>query len=249
MTTTIRKLNNLLDNQEKRILASQFVYDKLEEVFEVVLFAPVTTDKSYIEVPLRIYPTERQRAITGALEALLELENIAQVTQPLGDNDYLEVTFTITDYELSYETEKAPNGLLETLYIKTFIGEDKDVPILLGLTFSENKVIGVHSLFMHKVLAESVLAQYLYNTFVGKYDRTPKFIRAVSGSIEARLYPDNRTSNVTLIGDNLVVRGRGESTLGFNMRNLTGEVTITQEGYLVTLSDSDTTAPVAFIYL
>lgn len=245
--TTLRKLNNLLDNNDKQIVATQLIYDNLEEIFEVALFAPVTTAKSYIEVPLRIYPTERQRPITGAIEALLELENIAQVTQPLGDNDYLEVTLTLSDYELSYETEEAPRGLLETLFIKTAIGEEKDTPVLLGLTFTRNQVIGAHSLFMGKDLVESELAQYLYNTFVGKYDRTPKFIRALGSSIEARLYPDNRTSNITLIGDNLVVRGRGEATLAFNMRKLTGVVTITRDGYLITLSELGET--MVFIYL
>ena len=73
--TTIKKLDNLLDNQDKQVIAAKFIYDNLWEVFETTLYAPVTTSKGLIEVPLRIYPTERQRGILGLIESLLEVSN------------------------------------------------------------------------------------------------------------------------------------------------------------------------------
>lgn len=236
--TTIKKLDNLLDNQDKQVIATKFTYDNLWEVFETTLYAPVTTSKGLIEVPLRIYPTERQRGILGLIESLLEVSNQAQVDTPLEDRDYIDLIFTIENPELDYRRKKAPRGLLETIAIKWQVTTDDGDPTSLevDLSFTTKNVIGAHSLFMGKTLRNSELAQYLYDTLVGSYDRVPKFIRATSKSLEFRLYPDNDMSKVTLIGNNLVIRGKGDETIALDMTKLTGNVKVTHNGYIIVLT-------------
>lgn len=229
--TTIRKLNNLLDNQDKQVIATKFTYDNLWEVFETTLYAPVTTSKDVIEVPIRIYPTDRQRGIVGLIEALLEISNQAQVDAPLEDRDHIDIIFTIESPELDYIRKKAPRGLLETVALKWQIKtDDEPTDLEIDLTFATKNVVGAHSLFMGKTLRNSELAQYLYDTLTGSYDRVPKFIRATSNSLEFRLYPDNDVSKVTLIGNNLVIRGKGDETIALDMTKLSGIVKVTHNG-------------------
>ena len=235
--TTIRKLNNLLDNQDKQVIATKFTYDNLWEVFETTLYAPVTTSKDVIEVPIRIYPTDRQRGIVGLIEALLEISNQAQVDAPLEDRDHIDIIFTIESPELDYIRKKAPRGLLETIALKWQIKTDDELTDLeIDLTFATKNVVGAHSLFMGKTLRNSELAQYLYDTLTGSYDRVPKFIRATSNSLEFRLYPDNDVSKVTLIGNNLVIRGKGDETIALDMTKLSGIVKVTHNGYIIILT-------------
>ena len=238
--TTIKKLTNLLDNPEKQIVATKFVYDNLWEVFEITLYAPVTTSKGYVELPIRIYPTERQRGIVGLIEGLLEATNQLQVATPLEDKDYLEAILTLDSPEVTYSKKRAPKGLLETINLHSLVEtnpEEDEATLDISLTFSGTDIIGAHSLFMGKTLRKSELAQYLYDTFTGAYDRVPKFIRATSSGLEYRMYPDNDVSKVTLIGNNLVIRGRGDETIALDMMKLTGEVKLTHNGYVIVLTN------------
>lgn len=236
--TTIKKLDNLLDNPEKQVIAAKFTYDNLWEVFETTLYAPVTTSKDVIEVPLRIYPTERQRGILGLIESLLEISNQAQIDTPLEDREYIDLIFTIDNAELDYRRKKLPKGLLETIAINWQVATEEEEPtnLEIDLSFTTKNVIGAHSLFMGKTLKKSELAQYLYDTLTGSYDRVPKFIRATSNSLEFRLYPDNDISKVTLIGNSLVIRGKGDETIALDMTKLTGNVKVTHNGYIIVLT-------------
>lgn len=236
--TTIKKLTNLLENPDKQIVATKFVYDNLWEVFETTLYAPVTTSKGYVELPLRIYPTERQRSIVGLIEGLLEATNQLQVGKPLEDTDYLEAILTLDNPEVTYTKKRAPRGLLETVNLHSIVDTDSEedkATLDISLTFSGTDIVGAHSLFMGKDLRKSELAQYLYDTFTGAYDRVPKFIRATSSGLEYRMYPDNDVSKITLIGNNLVIRGRGDETIALDMTKLTGKVKLTHNGYIIIL--------------
>lgn len=233
--TTYKTVDKLLE--ENKVLAFQFRYDNSQEVLEATLYGPVTPTKETIELPIRFYPTERQRNYLAIISAAMELDNNFTVTKPLEDSDYLEGILILDNPVYKLDKLKTPKGVLKVIVVDALVGSEKDVAIKVSMVVSNAPVIGIHSMYMGKKLTKNVLAQYIYYSLAGKLDRTPKFIRAVSGPIEARIYPDNTLDNILVVNSNLVIRGKGNSTLGLDMATLKGEVKMTSSGYVIVLTD------------
>ena len=237
---TLTKLANQIKGSHQ-LISTQFFYDTLDEVFEVALYDTLSISKGALEVPLRIYPIERQRAAVKIIGDIVSTEDVAFINGELGEAESLEVIFSLDKPEVSYREMGTPGGKLHQLQVTKLIGDSKDVTLKFVFTFSENQVLNAHSLFAKGGdLSGSELAQYLYDTFMGVYDRAPKFITVRNEFTETRLYPGNRITAVNLVNDMLAITGNGEATLGISLEGAVGKVTAGgSDGYIISIEYSN----------
>lgn len=233
---TLTKLANQIKGSHQ-LISTQFFYDTLDEVFEVALYDTLSISDGALEVPLRIYPIERQRAAVKIIGDIVSTEDVAFINGELGETESLEVIFSLDKPEVSYREMGTPGGKLHQLQVTKVIGDSKDVTLKFVFTFSENQVLNAHSLFAKGGdLSGSELAQYLYDTFMGVYDRTPKFVTVRDDVSEMRLYPGNRITAVNLVNDMLAITGNGEATLGISLEGAVGKVTAGgSDGYIISI--------------
>lgn len=235
-TVTLTKLLNQLkgDNQ---LVSTQFIYDNLDEVFEVTLYDTIGITSGVLDVPLRVYPTEVQRDTTTLIGSILSTEEVAFIHHSLDDTDYLDVLLSLEKPDVQYRELTTPSGKLHQLKVTKLIGDKQDVTLTVIFNFSERQVLNAQSLYAKtsKPLTGSLLGQYLYDTFIGQLDRTPKLVVAHSKYTENRLYPSNTFSGITLVNNTLVIRGLGEATIGIDLLTAKGHVEITQTGYIITI--------------
>lgn len=245
---TLTKLSNQLKGTNQ-LISTQFRYDRLDDVFEVVLYDVATVSKSTLDVPLRIYPTERQRASVGLIEDIMHTEEIAYVNKPLVDDDYTDVLISLEKPVVKYRELDTPTSKLHQIEVTKIIGDKEDVTITLVFTFSEEHVLNAQSLFAKskEPLVGSELGQYLYDTFMGMYDRTPKLISVKSSYTETRLYPDNRLSSLMLVNNTLAIVGAGEASVGIDLEDAVGEVSITATGYIITIEYPNETEVIIYV--
>lgn len=234
---TLTKLANQV-NGDNKLVATQFMYDNLDDVFETTVNGPISVSKGSVEIPMRIYPIERQRGITEVIAGIMETEEVSYVNKELGEDAYLDMIVTLDNPKVQYLHRKLPKGYVHILKVTKMIGSDEDIELTFIFTFSEKLVLGAHSLFVNHELSGNELAIYLYETFIGAYSNVPKFARLTMGTYETRVYPDNKLDAISIVNNRFIIRATGEATLAIDMSNAVGEVKVTHDGYIILVKDT-----------